>query len=242
MQSAAFRAAGLDWTYDLLDVPPAEFVEAIQKLRAPDVAGANVTIPYKLAVMEHLDRLDADALRAHAVNTVSRDGGHLVGSNTDVAGIRTALDEVGILDPRGAKVVVLGAGGSARAAGVALEGAHMTFIARHPESAGELPGHVATWVDQGWQSEVRSADLLINATPLGRREEMPLRPNALPKEGAVIDLVYIAGGTPLIRKARSLGLRAADGWGVLVAQGARSFEIWTGKPAPVDAMREALTP
>src|SRR6266851_9207770 len=78
MQSAAFRAAGLDWTYDLLDVPPAALPDAIQKLRAPDAAGANVTIPHKLAVMEHLDRLDADALRAHAVNTISRDGEHLV--------------------------------------------------------------------------------------------------------------------------------------------------------------------
>jgi len=242
MQSAAFVAAGLDWTYDLLDVPPAEMPDAIQKLRAPDAAGANVTIPYKLAVMEHLDRLDADALRAHAVNTISRDREHLVGSNTDVAGIRAALDEVGLTDPRGSKVVVLGAGGSARAAGVALEGAHMTFVVRHPDRSGELPGRVAAWFDQSWESEARSADLLVNATPLGRSEEMPLRPNALPKEGAVIDLVYVAGGTPLIRKARSLGLRTADGWGVLVAQGARSFEIWTGKPAPVNAMREALTP
>ncbi|TMD20009.1 MAG: shikimate dehydrogenase [Chloroflexi bacterium] len=241
MQFAAFRAAGLDWTYDLLDVPPDALTDAIKKLRAPDAAGANVTIPYKLTVMEHLDRLDADALRAHAVNTISRDGEHLVGSNTDVAGIRSALEEVGLTDPRGAKVVVLGVGGSARAAGVALEGAHMTFIARHPDKAGELPGHVAAWFDHGWESDARAADLLLNATPLGRREEMPLRPNALPKEGAVVDLVYVAGGTPLVRKARSLGLRTADGWGVLVAQGARSFEIWTGKPAPVDAMREALT-
>jgi shikimate dehydrogenase len=223
-------------------VSPDALADAVQKLRAPDAAGANVTIPYKLAVMEHLDRLDADALRAHAVNTISRDGEHLVGSNTDVAGIRSALDEVGLASPRGTKVVVLGAGGSARAAAVALEGAHLTFIARHPDTAGELPGHVVAWSDHGWEATVRSADLLLNATPLGRREEMPLRPNALPKEGAVIDLVYVAGGTPLVRKARSLGLRTADGWGVLVAQGARSFEIWTGKPAPVDAMREALTP
>ena len=242
MQSAAFRAAGLEWTYEVLDVPPEELPAAIEKLRATEVAGANVTIPYKVAVMEHLDRLDADALRAHAVNTISRDAGHLVGANTDVAGIRAALDEVGLTDPRGAKAVVLGAGGSARAAGVALEGAHVTFVARHPKAAGELPGRVAAWVDKGWQSEVREADLLLNATPLGRREEMPLRPNALPKQGAVIDLVYVAGGTPLVRKARSLGLRAADGWGVLLAQGARSFEIWTGRPAPVEAMREALQP
>lgn len=240
MQAAAFRVAGLDWTYELLDVPAQDLAAAVRSLRASDVAGANVTIPYKLAVMEHLDRLDADALRAHAVNTISRDGEHLAGSNTDVAGVRAALDEVGLDDPRGAKAVVLGAGGSARAAAVALDGAHLTFVARHPEHAGEMPGRVVGWSEHGWEADVRSADLLLNATPLGRREEMPLRPNALPRAGAVIDLVYVAGGSPLIRKARSLGLRAADGWSVLVAQGARSFEIWTGLPAPVDAMRKAV--
>ena len=241
MQTAAFRAAGLDeWSYELLDVGPEGLPDAIAKLRAPDAGGANVTIPYKLAVMEHLDRLDADALRAHAVNTISRDGDLLVGANTDVSGIRAAMEEVGLDEPRGAKAIVLGSGGSARAAAVALEGAHVTFVARHPEQTGELPGHVAAWFARGWESEVRDADLLLNATPLGRHEEMPLRPNALPKAGAVIDLVYVTGGTPLVRKARSLGLRTADGWSVLVAQGARSFEVWTGKPAPVDAMREAL--
>ncbi len=241
MQTAAFEAAGLaDWTYELLDVPPEDLPGAIGRLRAAETGGANVTIPYKLAVMEHLDRLDADAMRAHAVNTISREGEHLVGTNTDVAGIRAAMDEVGLDEPRGLKAIVLGAGGSARAAAVALEGAHITFVARHPQQAGELPGHVAAWFARGWESEVRDTDLLLNATPLGRHEEMPLRPNALPKAGAVIDLVYVPGGTPLVRKARSLGLRTADGWGVLVAQGARSFEIWTGKPAPVAAMRAAL--
>jgi shikimate 5-dehydrogenase len=89
---------------------------------------------------------------------------------------------------------------------------------------------------------VRSADLLVNATPLGRREEMPLRPAALPRHGAVIDLVYVTGGTPLVRKARSLGLRTVDGWQILLDQGARSFETWTGRTAPVDAMRETLQP
>ena len=89
---------------------------------------------------------------------------------------------------------------------------------------------------------MRSADLLLNATPLGRREEMPIRPAALPKDGAVIDLVYVTGGTPLIRKAKSLGLRTADGWVVLLAQGARSFEVWTGRDAPLDAMRDTLQP
>jgi len=82
--------------------------------------------------------------------------------------------------------------------------------------------------------------LLVNATPLGRRDEMPLRPNALPREGGVVDLVYVEGGTPLVRKARSLGLRTADGWGILLSQGARSFETWTGKTAPLEAMRQTL--
>src|SRR5690348_1740788 len=113
MQTAAFAAAGLDWTYELLDVPPEGLNDAIASLRAKDVGGANVTIPYKLAVMEHMDRLEADALRAHAVNTISRDGEHLVGSNTDVAGIRAALVDVGLDEPRGIRAVVLGAGGSA---------------------------------------------------------------------------------------------------------------------------------
>ena len=239
MHNAAFAAAGLDWTYELMDISSQNLRTAVERLRSPDVAGANVTIPHKQAVMELLDVLDAEAIRAHAVNTIVRDGDRLIGSNTDVAGIRAAISEVGVLPP-GADVVILGAGGSARAAAVALEGAHLTFVSRHPDDV--LPGRVIGWSDSAMPGYARSADLLINATPLGRREEMPLRPGALPRQGAVIDLVYVTGGTPLIRKARSLGLRAADGWVVLLAQGARSFEAWTGRDAPVESMRETLQP
>jgi shikimate dehydrogenase len=240
MQNAAFGAVGLDWSYELLDVPAAELPAAIERLRAPDVGGANVTIPHKQAVMDRLDGLDADAMRAHAVNTIVREGERLIGSNTDVAGIRSAISEVR-LQPKGANVVILGGGGSARAAAVALEGAHLTFVSRHPQDD-DLPGSVIAWSDRALPGLMRSADLLLNATPLGRREEMPIRPAALPKDGAVIDLVYMTGGTPLVRKARSLGLRTADGWGVLLAQGARSFEVWTGQAAPLAAMRDTLAP
>jgi shikimate dehydrogenase len=238
MHNAAFAALGLDWTYDLLDIPSAELRAAISRLREPDVAGANVTIPHKLAVMDLLDGVDPEALRARAVNTIAKEGSRLVGSNTDVAAIRAAVGDVGV-EPRGADVVILGAGGSARAAAVALDGAHLTFVARRPGDV-DVPGRVVAWSDDEWPRHARSADLLLNATPLGRREEMPLRPNALPRSGAVIDLVYVTGGTPLVRKARSLGLRTADGWGVLLAQGARSFEIWTGKAAPLEVMRQTL--
>lgn len=240
MQNAAFAALGMDWTYELLEVPPEHLPEALRKLRAPDIGGANVTIPHKLAVLDHLDRVDPEAVRARAVNTIAKDGARLVGSNTDIAGIRAAVAEVG-LEPVGADVVILGAGGSARAAAVALDGAHLTFIARRPADV-DVPGRVVAWSDASWPGKARSADLLLNATPLGRRDEMPLRPNALPHDGAVIDLVYVRGGTPLVRKARSLGIRTADGWGILLAQGARSFEIWTGKPAPLEAMRQTLSP
>ena len=238
MQNAAFGALGLEWSYELLDVPPDQLPDAMRRLRLPDAGGANVTIPYKRAVMDRLDTIDPEALRAGAVNTIAREGSRLIGSNTDVAGIRWAIAEVG-LEARGADVVILGAGGSAHAAAIALDGAHLTFVARRPDEV-DVPGRVLAWSDPSWARTARSADLLLNATPLGRREEMPLRPNALPRDGAVIDLVYVRGGTPLVRKARSLGLRAADGWGILLAQGARSFEIWTGRPAPLEAMRQTL--
>ena len=240
MQNAAFRALGLDWTYELLDVSPADLHAAMTGLRREGVAGANVTIPHKQDVLQLIDGLDAEALKARAVNTIVNDGGRLVGSNTDIAAIRDAIANVGV-EPKGANVVVFGAGGSARAASVALEGAHVTFVSRHPDET-DLPGRVIGWDDASLPGLVRAAGLLINATPLGRRDEMPVRPAALPRDGAVIDLVYVTGGTPLVRKARSLGLRTGDGWEILLAQGVRSFEAWTGQPAPVSAMRETLQP
>ena len=238
MHNAAFRALGLDWAYELLDVSPGELHAALNRLRQPEVAGANVTIPYKQAVMQHMDAIDPEAVRARAVNTIVVERDRLVGSNTDIGAIRSAVAGIG-LEPKGAHVVILGAGGAARAASVALEGAHVTFVSRHPEEA-DVPGRVIAWDDGPLHSLVRSADLLLNATPLGRRGEMPLHPAALPRAGAVIDLVYVTGGTPLVRKARSLGLRTADGWGILLAQGARSFELWTRREAPLDAMRQTL--
>ncbi len=240
MQTAAFRWARLAWTYEIVDVPPERLPVAVGALREPDAAGANVTIPHKVAVMSLLDRLEGEALDAGAVNTIRRTAdGRLIGSNTDVVGVRVALGAVGV-EPAGARVVVLGAGGSARAAAIALRSADLTFVARRPEAGARLPGRVLAWSDPAWPGLVRRADLLVNATPLGRRGEMPLRPASLPPRGAVIDLVYVAGGTPLVRRARQLGLRCADGWTVLLAQGAAAFQAWTGLDAPVEVMRAAL--
>ena len=240
MHNAAFESLDMDWSYDLLDVSPQQLRGAVEQLRAPDVGGANVTIPYKQAVMGQLDTIPPDAVRARAVNTIVNDAGRLGGYNTDIPAIRAAIEQVGV-DPESVNAVILGAGGAARAAAVAMEGAHLTFVTRHPEDA-DVPGRTMRWDDPSVAALTRSADVLVNATPLGRREEMPLRPAALPREGAVIDLVYVSGGTPLVRKARSLGLRTVDGWEVLLSQGAILFLLWTGQSAPLDAMRETLQP
>ena len=240
MQNAAFGALGMDWSYELLDVAPAALAEAVGRLREDGVRGANVTIPHKQAVMEHLDAIDDAALRARAVNTIVHDGGRLEGHNTDIEAIRRTAERLGVA-ARGAQAVILGAGGAARATAQALEGSHLTFVTRHPSNA-NVPGRTIGWNDPGVVALTRAADVLVNATPLGRREEMPLRPAALPKQGAVIDLVYVTGGTALVRKARSVGLRVADGWEILLEQGAAAFELWTGKSAPRDAMRETLRP
>jgi shikimate dehydrogenase len=240
MHNAAFAALDMDWTYDVLDVPRDGLRSAIAGLRSPHVAGANVTIPHKQAVMDQLDVIAPEALRARAVNTIVNENGRLAGFNTDIAAIRTAVDDVGV-DPAGSNVVILGAGGAARATAVALAGSHVTFVSRRTQGA-DLPGTVIRWDDPSLAARTRAADLLVNATPLGRKEEMPIRPASLPAGGAVIDLVYVTGGTPLVRKARSLGLRAVDGWEVLLSQGALSFLMWTGYSAPIDAMRETLQP
>ena len=240
MHNAAFQALRMDWTYDLLDVAPGQLRDAVSQLRALDVGGANVTIPYKQAVMEQLDTIAPDALRARAVNTIVNDGGRLGGYNTDVPAIRAAIEELGV-EPASVNAVILGAGGAARAAAVAMEGAHVTFVARRPDDA-DVPGKVVRWDDPSVARLTRSTDLRVNATPLGRHEEMPLRPAALPREGAVLDLVYVTGGTPLVRKARALGLEAVDGWEVLLSQGAISFLLGTGHSAPLAAMRETLQP
>ena len=131
MHNAAFESLGMDWAYEMLDVPRTQLAAAVEQLRAPDVGGANVTIPYKQAVMEHLDSVAPEALRARAVNTIVNDRGKLGGFNTDIPAIRLALEELGV-DPPGANAVILGGGGAARAAAVALQGGHVTFVLRNP--------------------------------------------------------------------------------------------------------------
>lgn len=242
MHRAAFAAIGLPWRYELMDVEPEALQAAVESLRSQEVAGANVTIPHKVGTMAMLDDLDESARRVGAVNTIVNRVGRLEGLNTDVDGISAALAEVRFQPVAGQRAVVLGAGGSARAVGAALAGADLTFVARDPRRAEGLPGRAMPWpaTDAGWRELAGAAALVVNATPLGRGGEQSLPENALSEGTAVIDLVYARGGTPLVRAARGRGLPCADGWLILLGQGAASFRAWTGLQPPVEAMRGAL--
>ena len=239
MQEAAFQACRLDWTYRLIDISPDDLRSALEELREERWAGANVTIPHKLSVVPMLDGVDATARAVGAVNLIRREGGRLLGSNTDVDGVRAALEEVGIRSARGLTVVILGVGGSARACGQALAGARISWVSRRA-AVPVLGGRVWEWSLPEWRAAARSADLLVNATPIGRQNDMPCGVADLPLQGAVIDLVYATPTTPLVAAARAAGRPAADGWTVLLGQGAAAFKAWTGLEPPLDAMRRAL--
>jgi shikimate dehydrogenase len=221
MQNAAFAARALDWTYVACDVQPDALPAAVAGLRALGFAGANVTIPHKGAVTGLCDELDDLSRRSGAVNTlVFRDGGRIVGANTDGPAVASAVDA------HGAHVLVLGRGGAARAVAAALEG------------VGAASVHLASRADPDWPPPVGDATILVNATPLRDEAPVPPRPHQ-----QVVDLTYRPDGrsTALVAAARDVGCSTVvDGLEILVRQGAAAFELWTGVPAPIDVMRAAV--
>jgi shikimate dehydrogenase len=242
MQNAAFAARGLDWAYVALSVEPARLETAVAGLVALGFAGANVTIPHKTAVVAFCDELDEVAERAGSVNTLVIEDGRVHGSSTDGAAV---VDQVSAL---GARVLLLGAGGAAQAVGTALvEAGCESFCvgARDPERARGLaarlravfPEREVLAADE-WPPEAGGATIVVNATPV--RDEVLVR---LAPEMQVVDLAYSADGvsTALVAAARAAGCATiVDGLDVLVAQGAASFERWTGVPAPVEVMAAAV--
>jgi shikimate dehydrogenase len=224
MQAAAFAALGTDHQYELVDVAPDDLAMQLRLLRMPDVLGANVTVPFKSAVIPMLDEIEPLALRANAVNTIVNHDGRLIGSNTDVPAIR---DEIARLYNAPGRAVILGAGGAARAVAVALEdlaSAAPTLISR------------SDWVDL--PALLADADLLVNATPVGTNsDESPVDNSFLNAPLAVLDLVYRPSPTRLVHDARACGLEARAGAGVLLGQGWRSLEAWLGVGVSDDIKR-----
>ena len=249
MHNAALADVGLtDWRYDALSVEPEHLSEAVARIRSDEYAGANVTVPYKEAVIPWLDGLTPVAQAIGAVNTLLKKDGHLIGHNTDAAGFLADLHAHGVNAARHT-VLLLGSGGAARAvvAACAGIGAHIRVAALERPQAETLKT-VASVEIFGWTPlEILQASdnvaLIVNATPLGMSPKIEASPWAddlpLPPDAFVYDCVYNPAETRLVRQARTAGLRAATGLGVLVEQGALAFELWTGKLAPRKLMRLA---
>lgn len=255
MQEAAFAAAGLDWRYLTIEVPPDRLGEAVNGARAMGFQGFNLTIPHKVAVMRHLDEIAPSARLIGAVNTVRREADRLIGENTDGKGFLRGLRADAGIDPAGKRIVVLGAGGAARAIATELalaDGAHITVVNRS-ESRGrsmtdDLRAAVKTEVHfQLWRGSYAvpaSVDVLVNATSIGLYPDTGGTPDvdlsAARGDLVVCDAVFNPPETGLLRLARDHGLRVLDGLSMLVYQGVIGFELWTRRPAPEAVMKEAL--
>lgn len=269
MQNAGIAALGLDWRYLACDVAPARLREAIEGAKAMHFVGLNLTVPHKLLAMEFVDVVAPSAMEWGAVNTVvfetqdadgqwrplgqvERPEGPVrsVGHNTDADAIVRSLRDDLAIEPRGARVLLLGAGGAARAAALRLadEGvAHLWIVNRTAAKAEELAREVnerfpAVQADVGYPDE--SIEILLNATSAGLRPEdpLPLDTDAFPlrRVDGVYDMIYRPAMTPLLAAAHEAGCRTANGLGMLLHQGADALELWSGRVAPREAMRQAL--
>ncbi len=253
MHNAAFEILGIDARYSALDVAPADLKAAIDRLREPDVLGANVTVPHKQAVMALLDEVSDEAAAIGAVNTVVNRDGRLCGYNTDAPGFLMGLAEAGF-EPRGARAALIGAGGAARAIASALIGSgigELFILNRNSQRAVELardlvvhfgarsiwglplsPGHI--------EDQIPHCELLVNATTVGMHgEASPIPAEMLRPTMLVVDIIYNPPRTELLAVAESAGARTQNGLPMLVYQAAAAFELWTAQPASIPAMRSA---
>ena len=264
MHNAAFQALGLDGRYEALPVPPEQVGDLVRSLHARGFRGVNVTIPYKQAVMPLMDELSEAAQRIGAVNTiVVEPDGRLRGDNTDWLGFLHPLDERGF-DLAGRSVLLLGAGGAARAVVYALVQRNIARLAiwnRNLDRAAELARHAAALdsslttgnrpggIDNSQLSippgrfPVVNADLIVNTTPIGmwpHGDESPWPAElSFPRSGLVYDLVYRPERTLFLRQAEVAGCPVQGGLEMLIVQGAVAFELWTGQKPPLDMMRAA---
>ncbi len=263
MQQAAFDALGITARYELWHTSAHALLERVRSLCNEQYLGANVTIPYKEAVLPLMDKVDPLATRIGAVNTIVHQDGYLHGYNTDAPGLLHALYEhgIGTLQDDGTislkehTAILLGAGGAARGAAFALAGAHvaqLTIVNRSLERAQLLAAEVQQTYSGGPVFSLndpqflvpRTASLIINATSVGMHDEQtPLPAEVLARfdsDTFVYDMIYNPTQTQLLCQALTMGMRGANGLSMLLHQGALSFTLWTGKPAPLDVMRSKL--
>ncbi len=245
LHNAAFAAASLDAVFVALAVAPGRAAHAVRGMAALGLLGASVTVPHKEAVIAACDRLDPSAEAVGAVNCLCFEDGAVIGHNTDAGGFVDALGELPAGNPAGRQAVLLGGGGAARAvaAGLREAGAEIAVVARSPERVGWI--EAVPWTAATLAQHLPGCDLLVDCTSAGlsadgeARLPAPIPVEALSPAAIVATLVYHRE-TALLAAARARGLATVDGAGMLVHQGARAFALWTGQPAPIDAMWRAL--
>ena len=257
-QQAALDDIGIDASYQAWEVAPDQVAQFVQGLRDPDVLGINVTVPHKEAVIPHLDEVDDWATSAGAVNTIVNRRGRLTGHNTDGSGFLRALHDVSNFEPQGRRVLVLGAGGAARGVVLALirQGVGQLIIANRTLQRAErlsqmaqengLDAQAIALADPALVAAAAAADLIVNSTTVGMSHGTdetgsPLSWDQIPPTALVNDLVYNPLETPLLIAAARAGASTLGGIHMLVYPGAASFEMWTGREAPVKIMLEAAT-
>ena len=255
MQEAGFRALQLNWRYLNIEVYPNDLADAIQGVRAMNMQGINLTIPHKVEVLKYLDEVADDAKLMGAVNTIRREGERLIGENTDGKGFLRALWDDAKIDPASQRVVILGAGGAARAISVELalaQATHITIVNRSQQRGQELvkllrentsaQANFVVW-DQPYAIPSET-NILVNATSIGLYPDVTAKPdldyNTITADMVVCDVIPNPPHTPFLQEAEARGARALDGLGMLVYQGAITFKMWTGFDAPVEVMHQAL--
>lgn len=256
MQNAGIAALGLNWRYLAFEVEPENLREAIAGAKHMGLVGLNLTVPHKLLAVEMVDALDDSAKIWGAVNTIrfEPDGNGIIrahGFNTDAEAITRSLREDLGVELRGAKVLLLGAGGAGRVAALKLAAdsvGELHLVNRTEAKAAAVADEIRTRtpgvkVSVGYPHV--EVDLVLNATSLGLKAEdaLPIAVGkfSLRQAGAVYDMVYRPAETALLKAAKEAGCRTANGLGMLLYQGAKALEIWSGQPAPVEIMRRALT-
>lgn len=255
MHAAAFAAQGLDdWVYLPFLVETARLPAAVEAIRALNLVGMNVTMPFKADVIRFLDEVDEEAMMIESVNTIHHRRGILAGCSTDGRGFLASLEDLGI-STAGTSVVILGAGGASRAVAHALAKAgvrQITFInrtgAKVQSFAARLkkaePRLEVEAISFGGEATgpVRAADIVVNATPLGKESLDGLRflVDGIGTDQVVYDLSTVSPLSALLVAAQQRGCRVFGGLGMLVHQGALSYKIWTGLDAPIEAMKRAV--